>query len=324
MNNRCTGYDRHNENDGFNRVAVGVDVGGTKIAVGLVTCGGTILHYSKHPTPKNDPLAFKKVIISSIKDLLELADCDLSRLSGIGIGVPGVLSHDKRVIRYAPNIGGLKEFPLAATVEKEIGYPTVLGYDGHVIALAEQWVGAGRHCGNLIVVAVGTGVGGGIISNNRIIEGDHGIAGAFGWMMLSERCGHEVDQSGWLEDRVAGPAILTHANRLKRYSTTEEVFLKAQRGEKEANQVLEEIGRLLGRAISTIASSLDISHVVLAGGVGSQCGMLLPRIRAEVHKFGQPEVRQDLSIQLAQLGSKAGVVGSARLALDPRNSLFNH
>ncbi len=307
---RNDGDDLYTTNALQGKRAVGVDVGGTKIAAGLVNGCGEILDLEVCPTPKEDTRLFCEVVIKLVKRCVQ--SLTSKELAGVGVAVPAVLERSSGIVKWAPNVPAINGLPIVDLMEREIGCLATLVNDGHAATLAEHWVGAGTGVKDLILMAIGTGVGGGIISNNRLVDGSHGLAGAFGWMVLDG--GDRTDgisEGGWLENRIAGPSVMRRALELQSFASVQEVFDAAQSGNEAARVVLLQTGVLLGRAIGTLASVFDTRLVILAGGVGCRCSPLLPVIRSEVRKHAQPYVARDLEIRLAKLGPSAGVVGSA-------------
>ena len=181
---------------------IGVDVGGTKIAIAAATPEGRIVARERIPTTER---AVEDIIecVRRLRGTLRLAD---ARSGQVGVSVPGLLSPDGESVRWAPNVPGWNGLPLRRRLEEALGLPVRLGWDGHAALLAEAWLGAARGLRQVVMLVIGTGVGGAAIVDGRLLRGRDGIAGAAGWMTDPDaRADHAKD--GDLESLAAGPAI---------------------------------------------------------------------------------------------------------------------
>ena len=292
----------------------GVDVGGTKIAVGLVETGGRVLACRRADTAPEGG----RQVISQITDLVEdvLRDGGVSRdaVGAIGVAVPAVIDQARGSVLWAPNIAGWQdEVAVAPPISEAFGARTSLHYDGHAWVTGEWWRGAARGTRDAALVAVGTGIGGGIILGGRLHSGRVGIAGAVGWWVLGEAQsgGARMEGQGWLESVASGPAIAEAAGK----RTAEEALRAAREGERRAQEAVDRAAAALGSAIANMVSLLDPEVIVLAGGVMvGGTDMLLPRIQEIVKSEAQPHMASGVRIAAAELGEDAAWMGGARLA----------
>ncbi|MBE3583706.1 MAG: ROK family protein [Limnochordaceae bacterium] len=307
--------------------ALALDIGGTKVAAALVTAAGQFAaRAARRWNPRESDSAWQA--------LVEAAETAIqaqpgSRLVGIGVGAPAVVERQAGVIVWAPNIPAWDHFPLGERLEAHFHCPVRVDFDGHMATLGEHWLGAGRGVDDLALMAVGTGIGGGIISGGRLLRGVLGLAGAVGWMRvgLPPTCragepfypGWEERSSrqGFLESLAAGPAILARANHLAgsspRYADTPAVFAACRRGESSACQAVEEAAWALGVAAGNLVSTVGCRRVILGGGVGEEADLLLPTMRRVMAEYAQPWVGKRAEIVPAELGNAAGLAGAARL-----------
>ena len=274
---------------------IGVDVGGTKIAVAAATPEGRIVASRRFPTSARAV----DDIVGAVKELqavLRLADARSplrpegfgGRAGQVGVSVPGLLSPDGETVRWAPNVPGWIDLPLRRRLEDALGAPVVLGWDGHAALLAEAWLGAARGFRNVALLAIGTGVGGAAIVDGRLLRGRDGIAGAAGWMTDADaKADHARD--GELESLVSGPAI-------------------EGRGGWENAEMMADVHRRIGMACASLVSLLNPERVILAGGTGVRLDPA--KILAVVRERAQPQAREGVDVVTAQCGEEAGVLGA--------------
>jgi glucokinase len=296
--------------------AVAVDIGGTKIAAGGVARNGQLAHGVSVPTPRDDPDALLDAVVSLIGGVREAAS---GRPAGVGVAVAGAVDPDSGEVRYAPNIPALHEFPLRRLLTEAVGLPVVVGFDGHFTALGEHRAGAGRGSRNMVLLTVGTGIGGGLILDGRLYRGSDNLAGAAGWMIadpasLDTAASRSV---GNLENVSAGPAIassLRSAGNGGGYhppaASAEDVLTAARAGDQKALAVLRDASRFLAHTVTGIVSLLNPEKVIIGGGLGST-GIFLAPVREAVTTFAQPTSRRRVLIETAALGPDAALVGAA-------------
>jgi glucokinase len=311
--------------------AVAVDIGGTKIAAGAVTRTGELTRRVTAPTPRDEPGALLAAVAGLVREVMRAASgpeagTGAAACAGVGVAVAGAVDPDSGDVHYAPNIPALRETPLRRLISEDVGLPVVVGFDGHLTALGEHRVGAGRGTRNMVLLTVGTGIGGGLILDGRLYRGSDNLAGAAGWMIADPaRLGPAGSRlAGNLESISAGPAIAGAGRvnsggggRAYQATSAEDIVAAARVGDEDARAVLTEAGRTLGYAVTSIVSLLNPEKVIIGGGLGST-GIFLAPVRAAVAVFAQPTSRSRVVIETAALGADAALVGAACAVFEAR------
>jgi glucokinase len=226
-----------------------------------------------------------------------------------GVIVPGIYD-PRNGTAWAPNLWGWDAVPLRAALEERLAVPVVISSDRSGYVLGEQWLGIARGVEDVVFVAVGTGIGAGVLSGGRLIEGAHGIAGAAGWMAVDRAWKPEYAQTGCWETEAAGPAVARRAGM----ASAEEVVREARAGNGRAVAALRDTALYLAAGIANLISLFDPDMVVLGGGLMQASGLLIDRIREEVPRWAQPVTAKLTRIEVTALGEDAGLLGAARLA----------
>ncbi len=306
-----------------------VDVGGTKIAYALLTPEARILHKAKVFIDKSTPKKSVQQIIGIINKLEDYAKEETGRIGAVGIAIPGVVFHERGVV-WAPNIPGWDHFPLRERIQKKIDLPLVLDSDRSAYVLGEQWCGVAKDKKNVVFLAVGTGIGAGIIVDGRLYRGSEDISGAVGWFALSPEFRDGYATMGCFEAEASGDSVARRAIRLIKAGesslmermvqgnigeiTAEIVVEAAQNKDPLAEKVMAATIHYLAMGISNIVSILNPEMVVLGGGLFQAGQMLLGPIREEFKKWAQPLAARSVGIELTQLGEDAGLYGAGKLA----------
>lgn len=310
------------------QIVLAVDIGGTKIAVAAITTHGQILSRLIVPTLQKGPEAGFQQLIDLLEKLLEQSSLNLKQVIGIGIGIPAVLEKETDFIIWGPNLQGWKNVDLRSALEKHFKLPVCIEYDGHTAILGEWWMGAARTFSSAVSIIIGTGVGGGLVLDGRLIRGINRLAGAVGWFVLDQNADSDPVKAkalGSWESRTAGPGIANRAMQLletkpeihsilaekDRKITAEDVFEAAKQGDKLALMITSEEAELLGMGIANIVSLVNPEIIVLGGSVGSNSDLLLPQIKAMVERYAQPISSQSVKIVTSRLGADAGLFGAA-------------
>jgi glucokinase len=313
------------------REAVGVDVGGTKINALRVAGDGQIRARAEAPTPADDQEA-------TLAAMIELARALRTEgVVAVGVGAAGMVEVPSGVLRFAPNLAW-RELPIAGRMREALGLPCQVDNDATVAAYGEYRFGAGRGYRHLLLVTVGTGIGGGVVADGRLFRGAHGFAAEIGHIIVEPggpTCG--CGNRGCWEQVAAGRAI----DRLgRRAARTEEgatlrelaggdpeavdgrmVTEAAMGGDPAAVGILAEVGRRLGQGIAGLVNVLDPEAVIVGGGAAVAGDLLLEPARAAyVDAVQGPEHRPPVPIVPAALGNDAGAVGAATLALEELGS----
>jgi glucokinase len=228
----------------------------------------------------------------------------------VGIIVPGIYD-PKTGEAWAPNLWGIERVPLRAAAEQTLGVPVAIASDRAGYVLGEQWLGAARGLSDVVFVSVGTGIGVGILSGGRVMEGARGIAGAAGWMVLGGAWKEEYRQCGGWETEAAGPALARRGGM----ESAEAVVAAARAGDRNALGALDETADYLALGIAGLIAVLNPEMVVLGGGLMQASDLLLDRIRAKALQWTQPIAAETTRIEKTALGEDAGLLGAARLAM---------
>lgn len=307
---------------------MGVDIGGTKIAAGVVDENGEILAALKRLTPADDPSRIGAAVVELVSSLR--ADYDVR---SIGIGAAGFIDAARETVLFAPNINWLDE-PLAAKVAQHTGLPVIVENDANAAAWGEFRFGAGADVDNLLLVTVGTGIGGGLVHGSALYRGGFGVATEIGHLRVvpgGRPCG--CGQTGCWEQYASGSALVGQAKariarddpaaralRARSAASSDivhgvDITELAQGGDPMCVDLLTEIGTWLGEGIASLAAVLDPAVVALGGGVAAAGPLILePAREAFEGALPAPQHRPHARIRLATLGNKAGLVGAADLA----------
>jgi glucokinase len=285
---------------------VGVDLGGTAIKLGRFNQEGKCLQALSVPTPQ--PSTPEAVLAAMVK---AIADLDPEQKTvAIGVGTPGPADATGRIARVAINLQGWHDIPLADWLEAKTGCPTVIANDANCAGLGEAWLGAGRWYRNLILLTLGTGVGGGIILDGKLFVGHHGTAGELGLITLNPDgppC--NSGNQGSLEQYASVQAI-----RRCTGLEPEELGALAMAGDTKALEFWQRYGRDLGAGLASLIYVLTPEAIVIGGGVSASADFFFPTIQAELERRVLPSSRAGLQLLRAELGNQAGIVGAAKLA----------
>lgn len=289
---------------------IGIDIGGTYIKAGIVS-EEKVIHQKKIPTPLPQELSFE--IIELAKEL---------GAEKLGVGVPGLVTADG-IVYSPPNFPGIERLPLKEILERELKIPVSVANDANCVALGEWKYGAGKGKNNLIVLTVGTGVGGGLIIDGKLYVG-RGFAGEIGHITVEPngppcRCGNY----GCLEAFVGSNYMVERALRGIKLGvdtslsshveiTPEDISENAKAGDRFAKDIIQEIGYYLGIGIANLVSILDPEMVIIGGGISNAGEILFSRIRDTVKR--RLYSRAQLDIVGAALGDRGGILGSALYA----------
>ena len=306
----------------------GVDIGGTTVKMGLFTVDGKVTDKWEIPTRKEENGQYiLEDIAKSVKERMQRDTLTLEDIAGLGIGVPGPVKEDGTVLKCA-NLGwGV--FNVADTVRELTGIENVkVGNDANVAALGEMWQGGGKGYNNLVMVTLGTGVGGGVILGGKILTGSNGAGGEIGHIRVNyeekDVCG--CGKTGCLEQYASATGVVRLAKKAlekKEKKTTlvaddlsaKAVFDAAKAGDELAMDIVEKFGFYLGMALAHISQVIDPEVFVIGGGV-ARAGQI---IIDEVSKNYEENVMfalKNKAFKMAELGNDAGIYGSARMVLD--------
>jgi glucokinase len=306
---------------------IALDLGGTKLAVGTVDRSGLVLRRVEHATEQSSQEALVEQLEAAID---ELRDGDEVAL---GVGIPSLI--DQRTGRAGSSVNvTLAEFDLRDRLEERFGLPVALENDANCAAVAEHRLGAGRGTRHLVLLTLGTGIGGGLILNGELYRGSIGAAGELGHMTIKfdgPACQGYCNGFGHLETFASGTRARARAEQIAaerpdgalaraqaegRELKGRVVVELARAGEPDALEVLTEIGRLLGVGIASYVNIFNPEVVVVGGGFGEAGDLLLEPARAAVAELALPPSRDVVRIVEAELGPRAGLVGAGLVAWD--------
>ncbi len=285
---------------------LGIDVGGTKTQ-GAYERDGEITLTARLATPKD----YGQLLDALTRMAGEVAEDCGEPVTHIGLGVPGTASEQH--VTWVPNLPYLDGKPLANDLYERTRAEAVVGNDAQFALLGEVWRGAAHNQKNAVLVSVGTGVGGAIYMNGRLLRGSHGSAGAFGWLNLDMLEPPNPDH-GHLELHASGAALDEMARALDPPRTSYEVVAGARAGDPACAELLERVATLLGAGCASIASILDPDVIIFSGGLADAFDLLEAPLRDSLRARGSPSVRET-PIVVSQLGRYAAAYGALRAAM---------
>ena len=295
----------------------GIDLGGTTVKIAYFDETGEMLQKWEIPTVTTD--GGKHIlphIAASIRDFIRAYQINETMILGMGIGVPGPVD-GKGVVNKCVNLGwGV--FNIAEELSALTGFPVKAGNDANVAALGEYWKGGGAGCDNMVFATLGTGVGGGIVIEGKLLHGAHGSGAEIGHMVLNRNetavCG--CGKRGCVEQYCSATGIVRLAALHGMTDVTcKDIFDAAKAGDKVALEVMDEYYEYLGEFLGSLCSVIDPEIVVLGGGVSKAGEMLLTGVEPYFHKYVF-HAASDVKFALASLGNDAGAYGAFKLALD--------
>ncbi len=303
---------------------IGVDLGGTKLAAAAFTAGGELLQRETTPLADRRGSAVGALIAAQIGKLAEHHTLD-----GAGVCVPGLYRASRGTV-WAPNIPGWEDYPLRDELSSALGRDVGLTIDSDRAAyiLGESWRGGAAGARDAIFLAVGTGIGAGILTAGRVLRGHGDVAGAIGWLALDRPYAPRYKNHGCFEDQASGPGLVRVARDLlddPRYrgALREQagaldagaLFAAHEQDDPIAIQVLDNAIELWGMAAANLVSLFNPEIIVFGGGVFGPAARFLDRIRDEARRWAQPIAIEQVRFVVSTLGGDAGLYGAGRLAM---------
>jgi glucokinase len=298
------------------KYAIGIDLGGTNLRIALVSRYGEIMHKSREPTSEE---LLESILAGTGKFFSE-------EVAGIGIGVAGLISSTERKVIISPNLHIVEKLDLVRALEEKYRIPVVIENDANVAAFGELWAGAGRGLKHFVLLTLGTGIGGGIVHDGKLLS----IAAEIGHMSVDadgEKCG--CGNYGCLELYASVRAILARASSALEAGresilrdccggnfyklTTEDIYRAAFDGDSLARELLKNAGRYLGIGIANIINLVSPEAVVLAGGLTGAWDLYVQEAMKEASKRALRELFEGVKIIPSVLKDDAGVIGAAGL-----------
>lgn len=299
--------------------AIAVDLGATKCAGALISNKGEVLTTRYELLEGKAGTDAGNLVNVIIHDLLEQADNDKQTVHGVGISVPGISYQDKRTV-WAPNISGWEAFPLLQHVEAS--FPLLkskikIDSDRACSVLGEEWKGSARGAKNVVFLAVGSGIGAGILIEGKVLRGNSDIAGAIGWMALSPDFKEGYKTFGCFEYHAAGDGLARVAKDLSMDNSlplkASDVFSAYEKGDPIAIQVIEQAIRFWGMAAANLVSLFNPEKIIFGGGVFGPAQQFIDKIYQEARRWAQPISIQEVKFTGSALGSEAALYGAGRL-----------
>lgn len=308
---------------------LGIDLGGTKLSLAVFTPEGTILHKQTAALQNRKGREAGALITHEIK---KMTDTTGVTLQAIGIAVPGIYRQKTGTV-WAPNIPDWDDYPLRQEVQQATDVPVIIDSDRACYILGEWWQGNARGCADAIYLAVGTGIGAGILTEGRILRGAHDIAGAIGWLALDRPYAEKYRACGCFEYHASGEGLVRIAKELiaknpeyekawqhkKEALTAPALFTAYEENDPLAQAVLQQAIQFWGMALANLVSLFNPEKIILGGGVFGPAVQFIPDIKAEAEKWAQPISMKLVSIEASALGSDAGLYGAGFLALQQFN-----
>ncbi len=324
------------ENTKENSLVLAVDLGGTKIAVALVSRDGNILAMQRTPTLADEgQKAVIERIFRAIDGFLDASKTTLSQLAGIGFSAPGPIDMETGTVTESPNLPGWQNVPLRDIVQDKYKIPTSLIHDATAAALAEHRLGAGKGVRDLVYITVSTGIGGGIIIDGKLYTGAKGTAGEIGHMTIDAngpRC--SCGNTGCLEVLASGTAMAREARKrleagevslLSQLAggnpeniTAETIALAAERGDRLAGEVILQAATYLGIGMANLVNILNPEMIIVGGGVANMGDRLLKPAIEVVRERAFKLPARTVRIVRAGLSGNAELLGAAMFALESR------
>ncbi len=335
--------------------AIGVDLGGTNLRIAAIDESGSLLEKITMPTRVNDgPAAVIDRMCSSINQLV-MKYAHGATLLGAGVGIPGIIEMRTGTLRESPNLPGWHNYMVRDAIESRLGVPVILENDANAAAFGEAWLGAAKHVSNMLMVTLGTGVGGGIVLNDQIWHGMTGMAGELGHVTVDPNgpvCG--CGSHGCVEQYASATAIMRmarekiaggHAPGLARFASSPDVEFNAKlihnlavQGDRAAREIFQTVGWALGVLLGDMVNALNLEMYVIGGGVAPAWEVFSSAMFQELHKRSlvydatapveegdsdggaSAQVKSDVLTQhtivtRAVLGGEAGLYGAARLPM---------
>lgn len=295
---------------------IGIDIGGTFIKAAIVEKGGKIVLSSKTPTPKNGEDIPEKTV-EIIGELLEKTSLGTNDIESIGIGVPGVCDSKKGVIVNCPNIENCKEIAICDYIEKRFGVKTFLDNDANCAALGEYLVSE-KKCDSFVFVTLGTGVGGGIIINGKILRGINSAAGEIGHIVLKkdgERC--NCGRRGCWERYASVTALVRQGKKAGMTGNVSgrSIFADLNRGSVKAREVIDGWLSYVAEGICDLVNIFQPDEIVIGGGISREGDIIIEPIKKFVgeHSITDSRYGKNTCIKVSRLFNDAGVVGASFL-----------
>jgi glucokinase len=318
---------------------IGLDLGGTKLAAAIFNQTEEILFKQISSLEKRQGKAVGILICEQIQQLLSHSKSKSIEIGAIGISVPGIY-YSKTGNVWAPNIPGWTDYPLLAEINslpEAENIKVKIDSDRACYILGETWQGSARGCKDAIFLAIGTGIGAGILVDGTILRGHNDIAGAVGWMALNQFFRDEYKACGCFEYHASGEGIakvtremLTNnqeysgvlKNKMFNEISSHDIFEAYQSHDPIAATVLNHCIAYWGMAVANLVSTFNPEKIIFGGGVFGPAAQFLDQIKIEAERWAQPISMKQVSLEISTLGGDAGLIGAGRLAFMALNESY--
>jgi glucokinase len=307
---------------------IGIDLGGTSIKVGICNEAGDLVAKFEGPTHAEEgPEKVADLMAAYSRVLVENTGLDWDKVSGVGAGIAGFMDLKNGIVKLGPNLKWY-DVPIRDMLQQRLEKPVLIDNDANVAALGEAWAGAGKGIDNVVLFTLGTGVGGGIVMDGKVVTGQ-GSAGELGHINVvpdleAIQCG--CGQMGCVETVSSATGIVRMAEdavqrgdkttlALLEQITAKAVFDEARAGDEVANRIVQRAGYYLGRTLATVAVILNPQRFIIGGGVSRAGELLFQHVRENFAKYTPPAAQTNVDIVVATLGNDAGMIGAAGLHL---------
>src|SRR5579883_1958592 len=304
--------------------SIGVDLGGTNLRVAAIGEDGSMLEKVAEPISyDNGPEA----VIATITDVIRAVTSRIENrsLCGVGIGVPGFINMETGTIIGSANLPGFEEFPVRDAIQRHLGTSIILENDANAAALGELWMGAGKNVKDLVLLTLGTGIGGGIVVDGKVLHGFLGMAGEFGHMTVfpdGNPCG--CGNRGCLEKHASATAVTAMARLMQLgedlpAKDVYEIALGDGPRAAKAREIWRIVGESLGIALATLINTFNFPLYLLSGGLLGAWELFAPEMMHTVERrsFTYRATKTETRIAMAALGNEAGLYGAAYLPWNP-------
>ena len=306
-------------------IVIAADLGGTNLRIAAIDRDGNILHRARRATPRSERAdEIVSLICEAAAECLE--NLKKEKVLAIAAAVPAILNIEDGIILKAPNVPSLNGFRFSKALENALNLPCVLENDANAAAIGENWLGASKDFKNSIMVTLGTGIGGGIMIDGRILRGADGTAGEIGHICVEPfgvPCG--CGSRGCVEQYASATAIVRLARELegnypkselpeKSKLSSQEIYEAGLSGDELALEVFRRQGFYLGIALAGLINVLNTEVIVIGGGAAAGWDLFVPQMFEQIRQRTYREASERAKITRAALGDDAGILGAARLA----------
>ncbi|WP_226038498.1 ROK family protein [Aquibacillus saliphilus] len=297
--------------------SIGVDIGGTKVAIAIVDHHGVVVGQTVIPTDLSiKPEKMITIINETIAKLIKDNSITSEYVKGIGIGAPGPLNSKDGIISCPPNLSNWIDIPIVEQVQEYFSFPVILENDANAAALAEKWLGAAQENNNFAYVTISTGIGAGLFVDGKLLGGSRGNAGDIGHTVVDPSYGQcPCGQFGCLEFIASGTAIARRGSEIAgKQLSTKQVFDLYNQDHKEIKAYVEDVFRIIGVACVSLINTIDPEKIVIGGGVSKVGAPLFDAVRTYVSQYALNPGGRKTEIVPAVLDQNAGVIGAAALS----------